>query len=62
MARVVLANRWTAPDGKQHKGGQTVEVSDGVARELIARGKARAAESKPQAQPAVKPKEGKSNG
>lgn len=59
MAKVTLANRWTAPDGKRYRGGQSVDVSDGVARELIARGKARHAESKPQVKPAVTPKEGK---
>lgn len=41
MAKVVLANRWVAPDGKVHKNGATVEVSAAVARELKMRGKAR---------------------
>ena len=58
MAKVVFANRWTAPDGKQYRGGQTAEVSNSTARDLTLRGKARyAAPERPQV--AATPKEGK---
>lgn len=51
--KVVIANRWTDPQGKVYKGGDAVEVEPGEARDLIARGKARPAPT-PAQKPAVK--------
>ncbi|QIK62343.1 hypothetical protein G7068_03310 [Leucobacter viscericola] len=42
--KVVIANGWTDPSGKDHKAGASVEVDPGTARDLIARGKARKAD------------------
>ena len=56
MTKVVIANRWTDPAGKVHKGGQTVEVEPGVARDLIMRGKAREVPAESKAEPSVRGK------
>lgn len=65
MTKVVIANRWTDPAGKVYKGGQAVEVEPGVARDLIARGKARLPESTTKSEspkPATAGKEAKKDG
>ncbi|QAB17484.1 hypothetical protein Leucomu_05710 [Leucobacter muris] len=43
MTKVVIANKWTDPAGKDYNGGDLVDVEPGVARDLIARAKARPA-------------------
>lgn len=45
MTKVVIANEWVDAEGRSHPGGQSVEVDSATARDLIRRGKARAAET-----------------
>ena len=42
MTKVVVANRYVDARGRTYKGGDVADVPPGVARELIALGKARA--------------------
>ena len=42
--KIVFASRWVDPAGRKYKPGQSADVVAPVARELIARGKARKAD------------------